>query len=394
MSSVCEQLALIQTRTIIEELKKRNADLKFETITMNTMGDKILDSALSKIGEKSLFTRELEDALLKKKVDFVVHSLKDLPTEIPPGLVVGCVFRRDNPNDAVVMHPKHAHKKLSDLPPGSIIGTSALRRAAQLQRKYPQFKIENIRGNLNTRFRKLSEENSCYAAIILAVSGLERMNWNHLISEILTPEDCMYAVCQGALGIECRADDEATLKLLADINDLDTALCCVAERSFLRKLEGGCSVPVSVFTEKTEDKLLLRGGVFSISGDQAVKQEITFDLNEKVETEKSDKKGEPEAFISIVCHQAQNLNRYHRAQQLGRELASAMVNAGAGEILQAAKHTTKEEILAEHAKRKQKLADEAEAGTNAELPAKMPRVDKAMEKIGSSSSSDLELGAS
>ncbi|XP_070203366.1 porphobilinogen deaminase-like, partial [Littorina saxatilis] len=245
------ELALIQTRTVIEHLKRRDASLKFETITMHTTGDKILDSALSKIGEKSLFTRELEEALQKKKVDFVVHSLKDLPTEIPHGLVIGAVLKRDNPHDAVVMHPKYtgSGKKLADLPPGSVIGTSALRRAAQLQRKFPNFKIENIRGNLNTRFRKLSEDGSGYDAIILAVSGLERMNWHHLIAEVLSPEDCMYAVCQGALAVECRTGDEGTLKLLANLHDLDTAICCVAERSFLRTLEGGCSVPVSVYSE-------------------------------------------------------------------------------------------------------------------------------------------------
>lgn len=360
------ELALIQTRTVIELLKRRNPDLKFETITMNTTGDKILDSALSKIGEKSLFTRELEDALLSKKVDFCVHSLKDLPTEIPPGLVIGAVLKRDNPYDAVVMHPKFSGKKLNDLPPGSVIGTSALRRAAQLQRKYPHFKIENIRGNLNTRFRKLSEEGSTYAAIILAVSGLERMNWHNLISEVLDPEDCMYAVSQGALGVECRAGDAATLQLLSELHDLDTALSCVAERSFLRTLEGGCSVPVSVFSEKTDDKLLLKGGVFSICGTQAVKKEMTVDLTASDDAETSDADCRvANGYITIMCHQPANHIRFRNAMKLGRDLALSMIEAGADTILKAAKNKTKEDILAEHAKRKQKAEGEADGRSSA-----------------------------
>lgn len=372
------ELALIQTRTVMEQLKQRNPDLKFETITMHTTGDKILDSALSKIGEKSLFTRELEEALQRKKVDFVVHSLKDLPTEIPPGLVVGCVLKRDNPHDAVVMNPKYQRQKLSDLPPGSVIGTSALRRAAQLQRKYPHLNIENIRGNLNTRFRKLSEDNSNFAAIILAVSGLERMNWNHLISEVLSPEDCMHAVCQGALAVECREEDTDTLRLLAGLQDTDTALCCVAERAFLRTLEGGCSVPVSVFTEMEGDKLLMRGGVFSICGSQAVKEEMTFDLSTCVNGEKSDLgtgDHHGESYISIICHHSTDHHRFRNARQLGRDLAHTMIKAGADEILKAAKHTTKEQILAEHAKRKQNAAEgspkDGEHGLSAAKMAKL-----------------------
>ncbi|KAK7487988.1 hypothetical protein BaRGS_00020733 [Batillaria attramentaria] len=373
------ELALIQTRTVIELLKKQHQDLKFETITMHTTGDKILDSALSKIGEKSLFTRELEEALQKKKVDFVVHSLKDLPTEIPPGLVIGAVLKRDNPHDAVVMHPKYAGKKLSDLPAGSVIGTSALRRAAQLQRKYPHFNIDNIRGNLNTRFRKLSEDNSNFAAIILAVSGLERMNWHHLISEILSPEDCMHAVCQGALAVECREDDVDTLHLLAGLQDTDTALCCVAERAYLRTLEGGCSVPVSVYTQKDGDQLLLRGGVFSICGKEAVKQEMTCDLNTSQESEKSESStsdSHSESYISIVCHEHEDRCQFHNARQLGRDLAKAMVEAGADKILKAAKHTTKEQILAEHAKRKQQAAAKDDSSSSlGESSAKMAKVE-------------------
>ncbi|KAL8566452.1 hypothetical protein ACOMHN_015088 [Nucella lapillus] len=502
------ELALIQTCTVIEQLKRKDAHLKFETTTMHTTGDKILDSALSKIGEKSLFTRELEDALLKKKVDFVVHSLKDLPTEIPPGLVIGAVLKRDNPHDAVVMHPSHHGKCLRDLPAGSVIGTSALRRAAQLQRKYPHFKIENIRGNLNTRFRKLSEDGSTYDAIILAVSGLERMNWHHLISEvggcgwvggwvgvvwvsedgstydaiilavsglermnwhhlisevedgstydaiilavsglermnwhhlisevcgwvcvggwvwvsedgstydaiilavsglermnwhhlvsedgstydaiilavsslermnwhhliseILTPEECMHAVSQGALAVECRAGDKATLTLLQELNDVETALSVVAERSFLRTLEGGCSVPVSVYTEKTEDQLMLRGGVFSICGTQAVVQEMTCDLEDTSEekpTSESDTATTTagattqDHYISIVCHARDNHRRHHNARRLGNTLAQAMIKDGADTILRAAKNKTKEDILAEHAKRCKRKAEEEE----------------------------------
>ncbi|BFZ14629.1 hypothetical protein BsWGS_17668 [Bradybaena similaris] len=339
------QLALIQTRSVIEKLKTLDPNLKFETVPMTTLGDRILDSALSKIGEKSLFTKDLETALLKHQVDFVVHSLKDVPTTLPDGLVLGCVCKRDSPYDAVVIHPKHRGKTLQDLPPGSVIGTSSLRRAAQIQRMYPQFKIESIRGNLNTRFKKLAEQDT-YDAIILAVAGLERMGWQEWISQVLSPEECMYAVSQGAMAVECRADDEVTLNLLREIHDHSSTVMCVAERSYLRKLEGGCSVPVAIFSEVSKNQLTLRGGVFSIDGSEAVMHTLVANLDEH-EFQNS----EHSLFVGIYCQTPSSKHQYINAWAAGEKLADEMVAKGADAILRAAKAETKRELIMEHEKK-------------------------------------------
>uniref|UniRef100_A0A0B7AJC7 hydroxymethylbilane synthase n=1 Tax=Arion vulgaris TaxID=1028688 RepID=A0A0B7AJC7_9EUPU len=336
------QLALIQTRSVIQMLKALDPTLKFETVPMITTGDRILDSALSKIGEKSLFTKELENALTKKQVDFVVHSLKDLPTTLPDGLIIGCVCRRDNPNDAVVMHPKHKGKLLKDLPPGSVIGTSSLRRAAQIQRMYPQYKIENIRGNLNTRFKKLSEQD-VYDAIILAVAGLERMGWHEWISQILSPDECMYAVSQGAMAVECRADDDVTLCLLRKIHDHNSTIACIAERAFLRKLEGGCSVPVSVYTEIAKSQFTMRGGVYSVDGSQVVQHTVVTNLdNQDVSIP------EQSTFAGIYCQINSKKNQYTSAWKVGEQLADDMIAQGADVILAAAKAEATQEVIKEH----------------------------------------------
>ncbi|CAG5133472.1 unnamed protein product [Candidula unifasciata] len=336
------QLALIQTNAVIRMLKTLDPTLRFETVPMTTVGDRILDSALSKIGEKSLFTKELESALLKKQVDFVVHSLKDLPTVLPEGLVIGCVCKRDSPYDAVVIHPKHQRKMLKDLPPGSVIGTSSVRRAAQIKRMYPQYKIENIRGNLNTRLKKLSEQD-VYDAIILAVAGLERMGWHDFISEVLISGECMYAVCQGAMAVECLASDEVTLQLLHRIHDHHSTVACVAERAFLRKLEGGCSVPVSVFTEISGSQLAIRGGVFSTDGNQAIQSSIISDLEHADSSVPSDS-----SFVGIHCQIANKKHHYISALAAGDKLANDLLHQGADAILTAAKAAATKAVMEEY----------------------------------------------
>ncbi|XP_035759429.1 porphobilinogen deaminase isoform X3 [Egretta garzetta] len=241
------QLARIQTDSVVEMLRELYPDLHFEIVAMSTTGDKILDTALSKIGEKSLFTKELENALERNEVDLVVHSLKDLPTSLPPGFTIGAVCKRENPLDAVVFHPKNCGKTLSLLPEKSVIGTSSLRRAAQLKKKFPQLEFRDIRGNLNTRLKKLDEKED-FGAIILAAAGLKRMGWENRIGQLLSPEDCLYAVGQGALAVEVRAKDQEILNMVSALHDADTVLRCIAERAFMKRLEGGCSVPVAVNT--------------------------------------------------------------------------------------------------------------------------------------------------
>jgi hydroxymethylbilane synthase len=241
---------------------------------MSTLGDKVLDIPLPKIGEKSLFTKELEAALSTSCVDFVVHSLKDLPTSLPPGMAIGAVLTREDPRDALVLQKDHDKYLLETLPEGSVIGTSSLRRTAQLARKYPHLKVESIRGNLNTRLKKLDELEK-YRGIILASAGLLRMGWTSRITKILESEDLLYAVGQGALAVECREDDEKIISLLKPLYDVQTAIRVIAERSFLKTLGGGCSAPVAVCSELTRNKenkftIKLKGAVWSLDGKEEI----------------------------------------------------------------------------------------------------------------------------
>lgn len=267
------QLALVQTHWVKEQLQKAFPDRIFEVHTMSTQGDKILDVALAKIGDKGLFTKELEVGMLQQEIDFAVHSLKDLPTNLPESLVLGCVTERENPADAMVVHQKHKDKSIATLPEGAIVGTSSLRRLAQLRHHFPHLAFKDIRGNLNTRLQKLDAGE--YDAIILAVAGLHRLGMSDRIDQILPDEVSLHAVGQGALGIECRADDAEVLSILKAIEHIPTRDRTLAERAFLRKLEGGCQVPIGVNTQIEGDSLTLTGLVASVDGKKLVKDTIT-----------------------------------------------------------------------------------------------------------------------
>lgn len=206
---------------------------------MSTQGDKILDVALAKIGDKGLFTKELEVGMLNGDVDFAVHSLKDLPTNLPEGLMLGCVTQRVNPADALVVHEKHKDKQLETLPEGSVIGTSSLRRLAQLRHHFPHLTFKDVRGNVNTRLAKLDAGE--YDAIILAVAGLERLGMGDRIHQVIPAEISLHAVGQGALGIECRTGDEKVLQIIKSIEDPNTRDCTLAERSFFKGFRGWLS---------------------------------------------------------------------------------------------------------------------------------------------------------
>lgn len=266
------QLALVQTHWVRDELQKQFPDLHFEVTTMDTQGDRVLDVSLSKIGDKGLFTQELEDGMLQGDIDFAVHSLKDLPTRLPAGLMLGCITRRENPADALVVHEQHQDKQIDTLPEGAVVGTSSLRRLAQLRHHFPHLTFKDIRGNLNTRLRKLDEGQ--YDAIVLAVAGLERLGMGDRIHQIIPAEISLHAVGQGALGIECRAGDTEILNLIKTLEDRPTAYRCLAERAFLRELEGGCQVPIGVNTVLEGDTLTLTGLVASLDGQILIKEVI------------------------------------------------------------------------------------------------------------------------
>ncbi len=267
------QLALVQTYWVKEQLQKAFPDRVFEVHTMSTQGDKILDVALAKIGDKGLFTKELEVGMQSHEIDFAVHSLKDLPTRLPEGLVLGCVTERENPADALVVHQQHKDKQIDTLPPGAVVGTSSLRRLAQLRHHFPHLSFKDVRGNLNTRLQKLDAGE--YDAIILAVAGLHRLGMSDRVHQIIPAEISLHAVGQGALGIECRADDTEILSILKAIEHIPTRDRALAERAFLRELEGGCQVPIGVNTTLEGDTLTLTGIVVSIDGQKLVKGSVT-----------------------------------------------------------------------------------------------------------------------
>ena len=268
------QLALVQTYWVQEQLQKHFPDRTFEVHTMSTQGDKILDVPLAKIGDKGLFTKELEQGMIDNDTDLAVHSLKDLPTRLPEGLILGCVTERENPADALVVHEKHKDKQLATLPAGAVVGTSSLRRLAQLRHHFPHLTFKDVRGNLNTRLAKLDAGE--YDAIILAVAGLNRLGMSDRVHQIIAPEISLHAVGQGALGIECRADDTEVLEILKKVLEhTPTAQRCYAERAFLRELEGGCQVPIGVNTSIEGDTLTLTGLVASLDGQRVIKDRIT-----------------------------------------------------------------------------------------------------------------------
>jgi hydroxymethylbilane synthase len=239
---------------------------------MATQGDKILDVALAKIGDKGLFTKELEAQMLLDRADIAVHSLKDLPTNLPEGLMLGCITEREDPADALVVHAKHKDKTLATLPQGAVVGTSSLRRLAQLRHHFPHLDFKDVRGNVITRLEKLdSGEFDC---LILAAAGLGRLGLGDRIHERIDPSISLHAVGQGALGIECRLGDDTVLAQIKALEHLPTARRCLAERAFLRQLEGGCQVPIGVNSRFEGDELVLTGMVASLDGLRLVRDEV------------------------------------------------------------------------------------------------------------------------
>ncbi len=255
------QLALYQAELTKSTLENNFPEIIFEIVVIQTKGDKILDVALSKIGDKGLFTKEIENALLDHTVDIAVHSLKDLPTTLPDGLTLGAVLERGEFRDALV---SRSGRRLYELTENDVIATSSLRRKASLMRYNQKFNIIDIRGNVNTRLKKM-EEGYC-DAMIMAAAGLQRLELDSYITEIINPEVIIPAASQGIIAIESRAGDQRTSDLLTAINHLRTWNAGMAERSFLRTVEGGCQVPVGCFSYLNGDTFFLTGFVASMDG--------------------------------------------------------------------------------------------------------------------------------
>ena len=265
-------LALWQARHIQGRLQALYPHMTVDILGMTTTGDQILDTPLARIGGKGLFVKELEQALVDGRADLAVHSMKDVPMHLPEGFALAAIGEREDPRDAFVSND---FARLEDLPAGSIVGTSSLRRQSQLQARLPHLKIASLRGNLQTRLRKLDEGQ--YAAIILAAAGLKRLGLEARIRQLIAPEMSIPAVGQGALGIEINAQRQDLLPLLAPLNHEATASCVEAERAMSRALAGSCQVPLGAFAERSGDTLVMRGFVASIDGREMLRAEVSGD---------------------------------------------------------------------------------------------------------------------
>jgi hydroxymethylbilane synthase len=258
-------LALAQTHLVVRRLAEAHKlnDEAFDVVVIKTSGDRILDRPLAEAGGKGLFTKEIEEALLARTIDLAVHSMKDMPTVLPGGLAIGAILEREDPRDAFIS-VKHA--ALADVPAGERVGTSSLRRQAQLLHRRPDLKIVPFRGNVETRLKKLAEGQA--DATLLACAGLKRLGLAQHIKEPIATEVMLPAVAQGAIGIEIRADDTESAHLVAPLNDAATALCVAAERAFLAALEGSCRTPIAALAELGDGILNFRGEILTPDGRQ------------------------------------------------------------------------------------------------------------------------------
>jgi len=290
------QLALFQANWVKDQLGQTHPDLKVTLIKIKTTGDKIQDVPLAKIGGKGLFVKEIEEALLQRRIDLAVHSIKDVPTEFPQGLHLSVITQREDPRDVFISRDG---KTLKELPQNAKIGTSSLRRQAQLLHFRSDFEMIPLRGNLDTRLKKLKTMN--LDAIVLALAGLKRLGLEERITEIIPPEISLPAIGQGALGIETRMNDEEVEEKIRFLNDDDSWIAVSAERAFLKKLEGGCQVPIAAFGRMMDSILRVDGLVGTIDGKRLIRHHI---------------EGSPE-----------------KAELLGIELAEILLSKGAKEIL-------------------------------------------------------------
>ena len=294
-------LAMWQALHIQTRLQTLYPNCDVQIVGMTTTGDQILDSPLSLIGGKGLFVKELEVALENGSADLAVHSMKDVPMNLPAGFMMAATGEREDARDAFV---SNNFASLEDLPHGSVVGTSSLRRQSQLQARLPHLKIESLRGNVQTRLRKLDEGQ--YSAIILAAAGLIRLGLGERIRAFISPTDSIPAVGQGALGIEIRADRTDLIEILAPLNHIDTQLCVEAERGFSRALAGSCTVPLGAYALRDGDIINMTGFVASVDGKQILRENITGEAT--------------------------------NADALGRALAAKLVARGADKILAALDH--------------------------------------------------------
>lgn len=263
-------LAVWQAEYVAAQLKKQHPSLQIELVKIVTQGDRVLDTPLTKVGGKGLFVKELEVGMLAGKADIAVHSMKDVPMSFPDGLCLPVMLARENPKDAFV---SKFYSALEDLPVGGVVGTSSMRRASQIKSKFPHVKIHDCRGNVNTRLAKLDAGQ--YDAIILAVAGLTRLGMQDRITKALTIDQSLPAIGQGAIGIECRSDNQHLIELLMQLDDASTHLCVSAERALNERLGGSCEVPIAGHAVLKNKEIVLRGMVCSADGAEIYSADVS-----------------------------------------------------------------------------------------------------------------------
>jgi hydroxymethylbilane synthase len=271
-------LAMWQAEHVSRQMQLAHPGLQVEILGMSTQGDKILDTPLARIGGKGLFVKELEQGMLEGRADIAVHSMKDVPVELPEGLHLAVIMAREDPRDAFV---SNRFSQLDELPQGAVVGSSSLRRQCQLGERRPDLQIRSLRGNVNTRLRKLDEGE--YDGIILASAGLKRLGFQDRIADLLEPDQSLPAIGQGAIGIECRVDDLRVNRLLEPLHDRETAACVLTERAMNRRLMGGCQVPIGGYAILNHDRIYLRGLVGEPDGSCIIRAELTGPVGETEE---------------------------------------------------------------------------------------------------------------
>lgn len=327
-------LAMWQAEFVKAELEKHHEGLRVELMPMSTKGDKILDVPLAKIGGKGLFTKELEDRMMAGEADIAVHSMKDVPMVLPEGFALGAILERHSPTDAFV---SNKYASFEDLPKGAILGTSSLRRKAQLKAKRPDLDVRDLRGNVGTRLGKLDAGQ--YDAIVLATSGLQRLELDERIRHEISPEVCLPAVTQGTLGIEYFAKDTETLELISVLNHKETEIRTLAERAMNRRLEGGCQVPIGVFAELDNDQITLTGLVASLNGSTILKETMAGPAEhaDELGTQLGDKllsMGAREILQEVYAKEAtpQQVSTDMQAQELADRIAEIFVDTVADKM--------------------------------------------------------------
>lgn len=265
------KLALWQAEWVKAELGEIAPEVKVTLQRIRTTGDKILDVPLAQVGGKGLFVKEIEEAMLRNDADLAVHSMKDVPTDLPKGLHLSAICKREDPRDAFFARDRRI-RKITDLPEGAHVGTSSLRRISQLMHKRPDLRITQLRGNVDTRLRKLAEGQ--FDAIILAAAGVKRLGYAGRITEIISTDISLPAIGQGAIGIECRVRDTFINNLLSHLNHEETAVCVRAERACLKQLEGGCQVPIAAHARLRAGKLVIAALVGSLKGETIIRERM------------------------------------------------------------------------------------------------------------------------